>query len=164
MSITIISTGGTIDKEYPKTVGGYAFEMGESAAAKIMQLANTKVKVNVIELMKKDSLDVNDTDRQTMSDCIKNTPHSNIILTHGTSTMTKTAAFLSRNVSDKTVVLTGAFKPACMIHSDAPFSVGLACAAAQLAAPGIYIAMQGRVYPWDKVIQNEQTGSFESKL
>ena len=81
------------------------------------------------------------------------------MITHGTDTMTDTAAALA-GVADKTIVLTGALSPARFAETDAPFNLGMAFAAAQTAAPGVYIAMSGQVFDGTKVRKDRDAGRF----
>jgi L-asparaginase len=85
------------------------------------------------------------------------------VVTHGTDTMEKTAAFLAQKVAGKTVVLTGAMVPYKFGSSDGLFNLGSALAFAQVLPPGIYIAMNGRYFTWDRVAKNRAVGVFEEK-
>jgi L-asparaginase len=84
------------------------------------------------------------------------------VITHGTDTMTASAVVLAA-IPDKTIVLTGALSPARFSDSDAPFNIGMAFAAAQSLPPGVYVAMNGRVFRGDKVIKDREQRSFVAK-
>jgi len=83
------------------------------------------------------------------------------VITHGTDTMVETAIVLARGIADKTVVLTGAMIPYKFGSSDGLFNLGSALAFAQTLPPGVYVAMNGRCFPWNRVRKNRQTGTFE---
>ena len=159
MKIIFIQTGGTIDKDYPRTKKGYAFEITEPAVKRILQKANPNFDYEIILLLKKDSLDITQEDRNKIRQTCQETHGNKIIITHGTDTMIQTAKKLS-NIKNKTIILTGATKPEKFTDSDAPFNVGTAIGAINILNNGTYIAMNGRIYPWNKVKRNPKTGQF----
>jgi L-asparaginase len=140
MKITFIQIGGTIDKEYPRTMKGYAFEIGEPAVNRILEKVNPAFEYEIIPLFQKDSLDLTETDRQKILETCKNNVNDKIIVTHGTDTMIETASKLSE-IRDKTIIITGAMKPEKFSDSDAMFNVGAAVATAQALPHGVYIVM-----------------------
>jgi len=148
MKILFIQTGGTIDKDYPQK-SGYAFEIREPAATRILEKIKPDFEFESVSLMKKDSTDIDDKDREKLFQYCKKSKYENIILTHGTDTMVDTASKLSA-IKDKKIILTGAFHPERFQNSDADFNIGTAIGAINTAKPGIYIAMNGRVFEWDK--------------
>ena len=156
--IIIVTTGGTIDKIYFDKKSRY--EVGEPQVGDILQEANVNLDYEIRPLMRKDSLDLTDEDRDRIREAVEEALSSRIIVTHGTDTMTETARVLSR-ISGKTIVLTGAIEPARIKSSDAPFNVGSAVAAVQILGPGVYIAMNGRIYDPEKVRKNFDTNRFE---
>ncbi len=162
MKIVFMQTGGTIDKDYPKATGGYAFEIGEPAAKRILQKVSPNFDFEVISVLSKDSQDITEGDREKIHDACKKTEADKIIVTHGTDTMLETAEKLS-SIKDKVVVLTGAMKPEKFVDSDAAFNLGTAVGAINLLSQGVYVAMNGRLYPWNKVKRNRQTGQFIEK-
>ncbi|MFA6536551.1 MAG: asparaginase domain-containing protein [Candidatus Paceibacterota bacterium] len=159
MKITFIQIGGTIDKSYPRTMKGYAFEIGEAAVGRVLDKINPNFQYEIIPLLKKDSLDITEADREKILETCRNISDSKIILTHGTDTMTETASKLS-GIKDKVIVITGAMRPEKFSDSDAMFNIGVAVAAVQTLPPGIYIAMNGRVYNWDRVKRDRADGKF----
>jgi L-asparaginase len=159
MKIVFIQTGGTIDKEYPRTIKGYAFEIGEPSVKRILEKINPSFEYEIISLLQKDSLDLTDTDREKIFKTCQGIIEDQIIVTHGTDTMIETASKLSE-IKDKTIIITGAMRPEKFSDSDAMFNVGAAVIASQTLPYGIYIAMNGRVYSWDKVKRNTNTGQF----
>ncbi len=84
-----------------------------------------------------------------------------IVITHGTDTMTDTAAALAREITGKTVVLTGAMIPYAFGSSDGLFNLGSALSFVQVLPAGIYVAMNGKCFPWDRVRKNRERGEFE---
>ena len=163
MKILFIQTGGTIDKDYPKPQMGYAFEIGEPAVERILHKVNPNFDYSVIQLMKKDSLDITNEDRAEIREACLRADAEKIVITHGTDTMIQTAKEL-RNIRNKTIILTGATKPEKFTDSDASFNVGTAVGAVDVVDAGVYIAMNGRVLPWNKVKRNPKTGQFVQKL
>jgi len=159
MKIVFVQTGGTIDKDYPKPRKGYAFEITEPAVEKILQKVNPNFDYEIIPLLKKDSLDITQQDRNKIHQTCQKTNSNKIIITHGTDTMIQTAKKLS-NIKNKTIILTGATKPEKFTDSDAPFNIGTAIGAINILSNGIYIAMNGRIYPWNKVKRDLKTGQF----
>lgn len=162
MKITFIQIGGTIDKEYPRTTEGYAFEIGKPATKRILEKVNPTFEYEIMELFQKDSLDLTEEDREKILETCKSISSDKIIITHGTDTMIETASKLS-GIKDKVVIITGAMKPEKFSDSDAMFNVGAAIIASQTLPPGIYITMNGQVYSWDKIQRNLETGQFIGK-
>lgn len=138
----ILTTGGTIDKVYFDALS--QFQVGQSPIDEIFKQAGVDFDYTVTSLMRKDSLDLTDEDRAIISKAITNCPQDRILVTHGTDTMVKSANALGE-LSDKTVVFTGAMQPAALRQTDAIFNIGFAASAALLLPPGAYIAMNGRV-------------------
>lgn len=156
--ITIFTTGGTIDKVYFDEKS--RFEIGSTQVGEILREAQVQADFEIISLMQKDSLELDDTDRQTIRDAVAACPGSRILVTHGTDTMTDTAEVL-KDITDKTIVLTGALSPARFRSTDASFNVGMAMAALQALSPGVYIVMNGEIFPAGKVIKNREMNRFE---
>ncbi|QQR79163.1 MAG: asparaginase [Candidatus Moraniibacteriota bacterium] len=162
MKITFIQIGGTIDKEYPRMTKGYAFEIGEPAVKRILEKVNPNFEHEIISLLKKDSLDLTDDDRAKILEACRNAVGDKIIITHGTDTMIETADKLSE-IQNKTIIITGSMRPEKFSDSDAMFNVGAAVIAVQTVPKGIYIAMNGKVYGWNEVKRNKETGQFVDK-
>jgi L-asparaginase len=158
MHISIIAVGGTIDKVYFDAKSQY--EVGPPNIAKVLGELNLAVTYAVNSLMRKDSLDLTNLDRQTIFEAVRDDPSPRILITHGTDTMVQTALRLSE-IKEKTIVLTGALEPALFKTSDAVFNIGCAMAAVQILAPGVYIAMNGSVFAADRVRKNLAMNRFE---
>ncbi|MDX1499642.1 MAG: asparaginase domain-containing protein [Woeseiaceae bacterium] len=158
MFIRFLTTGGTIDKIYFDASS--RFEVGDSQVRHILAEGLVGFDYDVVALLHKDSLDMNDADRQLIRDYIADDHAKRYVITHGTDTMADTADAL-RGLDDRTIVLTGALTPARFRATDAVFNVGMAVAAAQLAPPGVYIAMNGRVFTAGAVRKNRAENRFE---
>jgi len=155
--ITVVTTGGTIDKLYFDSLSEY--QVGESVVRKLLSIANVKYPFEVVEALRKDSLEMSAVDRDELCRCVAGLKTSRVVITHGTDTMTVTAAHLA-SIRDKTIVMTGALTPARFTESDAPFNLGMAFAAVQIAPPGVFIVMNGEVFPASGVIKDRQAGRF----
>jgi L-asparaginase len=158
--IRIFVTGGTFDKTYDEIRGQLSF--GDTHLPEMLRLGRSHVDVSVRTLMMIDSLEMTDGDRDLIVRNCQQCEESCIVITHGTDTMVETAAALAREVSGKTVVLTGAMIPYAFGSSDGLFNLGSALSLVQVLPPGVYIAMNGRHFLWDKVRKNRETGVFES--
>ncbi len=158
MKIKIISTGGTIDKIYFDRKS--EFQVGEPQIGEVLREANVTFDFEIIPLLKKDSLDLTDEDRQLLREAIANDPHDRFVVTHGTDTMVQTARVL-KDFEGKVVVLTGAMQPARFRMTDAIFNIASAATAAQLLPPGVYIAMNGRIFDPENTTKNIEQNRFE---
>lgn len=159
MSICIITTGGTFDKVYFDAKSSY--EIGAPMIGDLLQEGGVTLPYRIQSILKKDSLELTDSDRQLIFDTVAAAPEAQIVITHGTDTMPQTAEKL-RSIGGKTIVLTGAMSPARFRQSDATFNTGFALAAAQALPAGVYIAMNGRIFEAGKVRKNLQLGRFEA--
>ena len=157
--IKIFVTGGTFDKDYDEKNGKLYFK--DTHMSEILNLGRSKVEVKIETLMMIDSLDMKDTDRRLIVDSCERTNEKNIIITHGTDTMTETANKLGEKNLQKTIVLTGAMIPYKFGTSDGLFNIASALAYVQTLSNGVYVAMNGRVFAYDNVIKNKETGVFE---
>jgi L-asparaginase len=163
VSIRIVVTGGTFDKEYNELTGSLAFET--THLPEMLRLGRSRVDVSIRTLMMIDSLDMTDADRARIVDECLQAEEGRILVTHGTDTMVDTARALALGLpadAGKTVVLTGAMIPYAFGSSDGLFNLGSALSFVQVLPPGVYIAMNGRCVEWDRVRKNRETGAFES--
>lgn len=158
MFIRFVTTGGTIDKIYFDDLSQY--EVGESQIQHILHEGLVDLDYEVVPLLHKDSIDLTDEDRVKLRDFIASNDAERFVVTHGTDTMPETAEMLA-GIEGKTIVLTGALTPARFKSTDAMFNVGMAVAAAQVAAPGVYIAMNGQVFEAGHVRKNRAENKFE---
>jgi L-asparaginase len=156
--LLIITTGGTIDKIYFDDKSDY--QVGEPQISQILHAMHVAFDFEVTALMRKDSLHLNDADRQLIRATAAASEASHILITHGTDSMVETAETLS-DVDGKTIVLTGALNPARFRDSDAIFNIGCAVGAVQALPPGVYIAMNGKVWDPEHVKKNVRENRFE---
>ncbi|MCR9270840.1 MAG: asparaginase domain-containing protein [Hyphomonadaceae bacterium] len=155
----IFTTGGTIDKVYFDALS--EFQVGESPLDAILREANVTLDYQLTSLMRKDSLELTDADRDAIHAAVSDSTSKHVLITHGTDTMAKTAERLI-GISDKTIVLTGAMQPARLRSTDAIFNVGFAIAAARAQPAGVYIAMNGHVFAAGHVRKDRTEGRFVS--
>ena len=160
MKIKIFTTGGTIDKIYFDRKSDY--QVGDPQAGGVLQRANVVLDYEVESILKKDSLDFTAEDRALIREKVASTRSERIVITHGTDTMIETAKVLE-NISGKTIVMTGSMYPAQFRDSDAVFNIGCAVTGAQILGPGVYIAMNGRIYNPQDVRKNVELNRFEEK-
>lgn len=159
MSLRIIATGGTFDKHYDEIAGQLGF--AESHLPDVIARARITAEVSLETLRLLDSLEMQDADRQRVLQACQASTQQAIVIIHGTDTMQQTAQVLGPALTDKTVVLTGAMIPYEIANSDAFFNFGFACGVAQVLPPGVYVAMNGRIFAWNKVAKNRSAGVFE---
>ena len=163
MKINILTTGGTIEgleyssienapKETPKKIEHF------------LQALSVSFDFSIEKVFSKDSRFITDVDRRTLADKIRESEEDKILVTHGTLTMVETAKFLGALDLKKTIVIVGSFIPGTEVNSDAPFNLGYAISILQNIAPGVYIAMHGKVFPWNNVIKNKQKNRFEESV
>ncbi|HVI55339.1 MAG TPA: asparaginase domain-containing protein [Luteibacter sp.] len=157
--LTIVTTGGTIDKVYFDDKSDY--QIGSPQIADILQQLGVAFRFDVIPILRKDSLHVTDEDRALMRSTIEAQPHRHVLVTHGTDTMVETARVLA-GIPGKVIVLTGALNPARFQGSDAVFNIGCAVGAVQSLDDGVYIAMNGRVWDPATVRKNRDANRFEA--
>jgi L-asparaginase len=158
--IRILVTGGTFDKEYNELTGELFFQ--GTHTGDMLRLGRCLVQVEIETLMMIDSLQMTDADRQHILERCSAVPEKRIVITHGTDTMAEMAAVLGQELKGKTVVLTGAMVPYTFGSSDGLFNLGTAMAFVQTLGPGVYVAMNGRCFPWDSVRKDRVKGIFES--
>lgn len=159
MTIRIFITGGTFDKEYNELTGQLYFK--DTHLKNLLELGRNRVPVEIRTLMMIDSLEMTTDDRELIAYQCEQCEEKNIIITHGTDTITDTAQLLAKKIKDKTIVLTGAMIPIKFGSSDGLFNLGSALAFAQTLPAGVYVAMNGRYFTWDNVRKNKETGMFE---
>jgi L-asparaginase len=159
MTIRILVTGGTFDKEYNERTGQLFFK--DTHIAEMLRLGRSRVKMTIRTVMMIDSLEMTDADRDLIVQNCLQSEEERIVITHGTDTMSESAAAVARAVSGKTVVLTGAMIPYAFGSSDGLFNLGSALSFVQVLPPGVYIAMNGKCFPWDRVRKNRERGEFE---
>lgn len=160
MRMRVFTTGGTIDKVYFDAASSY--EVGDPQVGPLFKEANVTFDFAVESVMQKDSLHMTDEDRDLIRARVAAAPENLILITHGTDTMTATAARLE-GLPGKVIVFTGSMVPARFRSSDALFNLGCAVGALQVLPPGVYIAMNGQVFPAAEVKKNRAQSRFEPK-
>ena len=158
MRLHVICTGGTIDKIYFDA--NSEFQVGEPVVERILRAHNVAFDISLDGLMRKDSLDIDDADRALIRERVTASDAQHILVTHGTDGMVATAKVLA-DIPDKHIVLTGALQPAAFLGSDAEFNIGCALGALQCCPAGVYIAMNGSIFPHDQVRKNRSQHRFE---
>jgi L-asparaginase len=161
MRIRVLVSGGTFDKQYDELMGRLFFR--DTHVPEMLDRGRCRVDVTVETVMMVDSLDLDDAGRQTIVSRCRVSVERAIVVTHGTDTMVETArAIAAARLSDRTVVLTGAMVPYAFGSSDGLFNLGSALSFAQVLPPGVYIAMNGQYFTWDRVRKNREDGIFEA--
>jgi L-asparaginase len=163
--IRIVVTGGTFDKEYNELNGTLFFK--DTHVPEMLALGRSRVEMSVQTLMMMDSLDMADADRERIVEECRAAPETRLVITHGTDTMVDTARAIATTqdvvLAGKTIVLTGAMIPYAFGSSDGLFNLGSAVSFVQVLPPGVYVAMNGRVFDWDAVVKDRETGFFVSR-
>ena len=158
MELLLLTTGGSIDKTY--SAAESSFTVGVPAARRILSDANVTLEIEVRELFRRDSLDISEEDRRAISREIKRSSCKWVVITHGTDSIVETALFLEPS-NDRTIILTGAMRPADFRKTDAEFNLGAAIAAVQVLPEGVYIAMNGRILTPAQTHKNPDREIFE---
>ena len=159
-AIRVLITGGTFDKEYDELDGRLFFK--DTHIHEMLRLGRCRLELTARTVMMVDSLEMTDTDRQMILANCQQSPENQIVITHGTDTMVETAKLLASGAPGKTIVLTGAMVPYAFGSSDGLFNLGSALSFVQVLPPGVYIAMNGRCFPADRVRKNKALGIFEA--
>jgi len=157
--IRVLVTGGTFDKEYDELSGRLFFR--DTHLPEMLRRGRCRLDLAVEPLMMKDSLDMSEADRRAVVERCRGCPEARVLITHGTDTMADTARALHGAAPGKTIVLTGAMIPYAFGSSDGLFNLGSALSFAQVLPPGVYVAMNGRFFPGDRVRKDRSTGIFE---
>jgi L-asparaginase len=158
MRIKFFTTGGTIDKVYFDAKS--EFEVGPPQVREVLQEANVAFEYEIESILRKDSLDLTEEDRQLVRRRVESESCPWIVITHGTDTMVQTAQALA-GIPHKTIVLTGSMQPARFRVTDAVFNIGSAIGAVQGLPPGVYIAMNGRIFDPRRTRKNLEKNCFE---
>jgi len=160
MKISIITTGGTIDKVYFDAKSDY--KVGDPQIKAILERVGATIEIDVVELFHKDSLEITDEDRDSIVQAAESADCDRIIVTHGTDTMVETAKALSEVSKRRTIVLVGSLSPARFRETDAEFNIGVAVGAVQSLGPGVYLAMNGQIFDPEHVRKNRAENRFEA--
>jgi len=159
--VRVFITGGTFDKAYDEIHGRLYFQ--DTHLPEMLRMGRCRLEVEIRTLMMVDSLAMTDGDRELIARNCQDVEEEKIVITHGTDTMVQTAEVLAREVQGgKTIVLTGAMIPIAFGSSDGLFNLGGALTAVQILPAGVHIVMNGRIFPWDNVRKNRDSGIFET--
>jgi L-asparaginase len=161
MNIAILVTGGTFDKEYNELEGNLYFK--ESHIQTMLTRGRCRLNVRISVVMMKDSLEMTEQDRREILKTCRSCEESRIVITHGTDTMENTARFLSNQIDHKTIVLTGAMIPYTFGSSDGLFNLGSALSFVQILPSGVFVSMNGCIFPGDEVYKNKKLGIFQRR-
>jgi L-asparaginase len=162
-SILILVSGGTFDKEYDELSGRLFFR--DTHVPEMLRLGRCRLDVRVATMMMVDSLEMDAAGRATIVARCRAAAETAIVVTHGTDTMVETARALAEaDLRGRTIVLTGAMVPYAFGSSDGLFNLGSALSFVQVLPSGVYIAMNGMHFRWDRVRKNRETGVFEATI
>ncbi|KZY70486.1 asparaginase [Oleiphilus sp. HI0071] len=159
MKIALVTTGGTIDKDYFDALSDY--KVVESIVPMLLERIGSGLTIERKEVCRKDSLELTEQDRDELKRTIIGLEADKVLVTHGTDTMVDSALSLGQ-ITDKTIVFTGAMRPARFMDTDALFNVGVAIGALQSKESGVFVAMSGQVFSPDSVKKNRDAQLFES--
>jgi L-asparaginase len=163
MQIRILVTGGTFDKEYDELTGRLFFR--HTHVEEMLRRGRCRLDVTIETAMMIDSLELDDEGRRRIVERCRVAPEREIVVTHGTDTMVESArALAAAGLGAKTIVLTGAMVPYAFGSSDGLFNLGSALSFVQVLPPGVYVAMNGKHFPWNAVRKDRETGVFESDV
>ncbi len=161
MNVAILTTGGTIDKIHDAVAEDLSFPVdGASQMDDILRTSRCHFP-RIEQIVQKDSLNFTGADRENILTSVRKCAERHIVITHGTGTMDRTAAFLDGKTGDKTVVLTGAIRPYSLGKSDSEFNIGGAIVAAQILDAGVYAVMNGRVFSARNIVKHIANGRFD---
>jgi len=158
--MTIFTTGGTIDKVYFDAKS--EFEIGDPMIGEVLREANVTPTFEIRQLMRKDSLELTDADRQIIFEAVAECASERVIITHGTDTMVKTAQVLAPLAKQRTIVLVGSLSPARFRNTDAVFNIGFAMGVVQALSHGVFVTMNGCIFHPDHVVKNRTANRFEA--
>ena len=158
MELLVLTTGGSIDKTY--SAAESSFVIGVPAVRRVLTDASVTLEIEVRELFRRDSLDISEDDRQAIAAEIRRSDFKRVVVTHGTDSIVETARFLEPS-DGRTIVLTGAMRPADFRKTDAEFNLGAALAAVQILPAGVYIVMNGRILTPVNTLKNPDLEIFE---
>lgn len=158
--ITVINTGGTFNKRYNPIAGELEVPKDSLALDEIIGYCYN-IDFEVLNIISKDSLQMNDTDRELIVKTIKDCKNENIIIVHGTDTMDLTALYLDEKIKDKNIVLTGAMIPITInkIEATLNFSTSIGFLNSNIKN-GVYISMHGSVKNYKNLVKNREIGQF----
>lgn len=171
--ITLISTGGTIEKTYDEHSG--SLENRSSVVQEMLSLLRLEdTVVDSLQLMQKDSLHLTDADRERIVGAVElvagpaeaPAEGEGVVVLHGTDTLCLTGELLAKRVGDWVkvpVVLTGAMRPFEMKRSDALQNLTEAVFATGVLAPGVWVVAHGRALRFPGPVKDRERGTFRAR-
>ena len=166
MRLTILTTGGTIDKTYDEFQGSLRNQYTVLDVI-LDSLRIPDLFVRHLDVMHKDSLDMTDEDRKVIAKAVRDVVKSSdaVIILHGTDTLEETGDLLCREGGDLEipVILTGAMRPYEFRDTDAVQNVTEALLASRLLEGGVYVVMHNRVLRFPGVVKDRDARTFVRK-
>lgn len=165
MKISILTTGGTIDKTYNEMDGNLHNDrtMIESILGSL-RLPDLYIKH--VHVMNKDSLDMTDEDREIILLAVKTNINLSdaIVIVHGTDTLSVTGEYLYNYLPDLNIpiILTGAMRPYEFRDSDAQQNVTEALFATRIISSGIWVTMHNRLLQFPGIIKDKKNLTFDT--
>jgi len=163
MKLTILTTGGTIDKTYDEFQGSLQNEYTVIDVI-LDSLRLPDLEIHHVEVMHKDSLEMTEEDRETIARavCDASSTSDGIVILHGTDTLSETGELLCEKCADLEipVILTGAMRPYEFRDTDALQNVTEALFASRLLDAGVYVAMHNRVFKFPGVVKDREALAF----
>ena len=157
--ILLISTGGTFNKVYQPINGELLVDNTATALENIA--SKWLCEFEIINIIGKDSLHINNQDRLLLLATINHSRYDDIIIIHGTDSMNITAEYLADEELEKCIVLTGAMVPYSIDPVEATANLASAFGYLQtLNKDGIYITMNGIFGPYNKIQKDRKIGKF----
>jgi L-asparaginase len=157
--ILLISTGGTFNKVYDPLNGRLIIDKTSSAVKEIA--SRWLCEFDLVNIIGKDSLEMDDHDRFELLTLISRSEYKKIIIIHGTDTMTVTAEYLAEAGVDKQLILTGAMVPYHIDPVEATANLSSSFGYIQTLDPnGIYIVMNGIFGSYEKIKKDRKKGKF----
>jgi L-asparaginase len=158
-----ITTGGTIDKIYPRIINSLGYEFGMPALQQILSARLQPHEYIIHNFPPVDSTQMTDEMRERIMEVIEQSNSFKILITHGTDTLVETARFLAQSkaiMHSRHVVLTGAMQPYSTIHSDAEFNIACALGSLNTLKKGVFISMHGKLFLPSNAIKDPDSVSF----
>lgn len=160
--IAVVSTGGTIEKTYDEIEGALANRLSVLDVL-LASLSMPGVAVDRVRLMNKDSLEMTADDHALIASTARGlaSGHDGVVVVHGTDRLAVSGERTAQgDPPDAAIVFTGAVRPWVMRNTDATQNVTEALLASQLLAPGVYVAMHGRVHSFPGAVKDTARGTF----
>jgi len=158
--ITIINTGGTFNKVYNTISGVLEVSKNSKALEEILRYCYN-VDFEVITIISKDSLDMNEDDRELIVQTIDKIQNEKIIIVHGTDTMDLSSSFVDKFIKNKIIVFLGAMLPISINKVEATLNFAMALGFLNAnVEKGVYISMHGSVKGYKDIKKDRKLGQF----